>query len=88
MNKNRYETVNTFAKFPNCNQVISVTLVIALLVVFFTAIQNNLASATSRIVFIPMFIASFTVLTLSAFVTSKIDPADQVMLIYLNGDRK
>ena len=59
-----------------------------LLVVFFAAIQGNYHDQGIRITMIVLFMVDFTVLAISTIIASKTDPADPVMLIYLNGDRK
>lgn len=86
--KDTYSPVNTFTRRVQINQIVSYLLVTSLFIIFFASIQNNYRHPTTRLTIIIIFMTDFLVLVLSTLVVSMIDPADPVLLIYRNGDKK
>jgi hypothetical protein len=87
MQNSRYKTVNTFSRPLNANQCIAACLIIALLVVFFAALQNNIRDQSNRIILMTLFCLFFAVLAVSTLVSCQIDPVDEIIPIYLSNDR-
>ncbi len=79
--------MNGFSRRIALNQAISYILIVALLVVYFSGIQNNFVNQTSRIVLTVLFLVILTLLLVSGGCSSAIDPVDPIMVAYRNGNK-
>ena len=81
--KKPYETNNTFSKRPGLPQVASY-IVFALEVVLFYAVVLPALANRPQIALGLLYTATLLLLVIATVVASKVDPSDQVMILYRN----
>lgn len=84
MQNSRYKAVNSFSRTPNLYQVLALSIVLSLFVVFFTAVQNHISDQSNRIALTILFCGSFCSLAVSAVICCSTDPVDHLIPIYLS----
>ncbi len=77
---NNYEKVNAFSRKVQMSQVFTYSLILGQLIIFFAAVQANYVSVASKILMVFLMVLSFTVLVITCYKCSSIDPVDSVML--------
>ncbi len=82
-----YEPISTCTRRPMCNQIISYIIVLMFLVIYFISLFPNFNDSASRYGLTIVFLATLMILILSTLQTSWVDPADPIMIKYLNGER-
>lgn len=87
MQSKRYNPVNSLSRAPNFFQFLALSIVLSLLVVFFTSVQSNMINQTNRISLTIIFALAFASLLVSVMVCCSTDPVDHIVPIYLSPDR-
>lgn len=85
---NHYEKVNTFSRSIEISQIITYCVILAQIIIFLAAIQTNYASIHYKIIMNFFVLTPFCILVLAAFKTSSIDPVDEVLVEYRNGEQQ
>jgi hypothetical protein len=81
-----YEVLNTFSRRPCLTQILSYVLVLFINVCFWGLLQPHFDSQVTRLAIVVAFAVSLAVLLIAGVATSLLDPSDQIVRQYRNGN--